>query len=237
MSRYPPSNACSASTWTLEELTTLTGGSAATEQGDTPQYGLLTQGWLEEFTEGYGGQTHPGISMNFDGLRSPTSTSLAAVGGQFSDGQPAGQMGFSGSSILNLPIKSNVYVPTDSGIAALDTATCHTPDQFSSSNHPKRRRVPCYQLERNNRPSRRDSRASAPMSIELSSGSTSTVGTGYSGRRKGPENAGCSGGRRGPLTQEQRQHAKIVRARRACWRCHSLNTKVRIPLHISNPCS
>jgi hypothetical protein len=214
MSYYTSSHTCSA--WTLEERTTPADISSATEQGDETEHALSLQEPLG-FISGYGGQYFLEASIGSTGLRSPTSTSLTAVGGQFSDEQSAGQ---TGSSMILTPdpqIEGNISIPTDPGIPVCGVATHYFFDQFSGSGYLKRRRDSSCQPERSHKTSRRTSLVATPVSIELSSGSTSTMNTGYSGRR------------RGPLTAEQRQNAKSVRERGACWRCHSLNAKVNFP--------
>ncbi|KAH0541661.1 hypothetical protein FGG08_003892 [Glutinoglossum americanum] len=218
----------SSNAWsTREELFTPAEGSAITEQGDVPQPSPSFQDSPGEFIGGYGGQAYLGMSADSLGLRSSTSTSLTAVGGQFSDGQPAGHAGSSRLLRLDTPIESNAYTQTDLGAPLYDMTVHQMFDQFAGPKQPRRRRSSTHQRERNNRPSRRTSYEAPSMSIGLSHDSSSTTNTRHSG----------AGRRRGPLTQEQRQNAKAVRGVGACWRCHSLNAKVNIPFQILSPLS
>jgi len=209
MSCYASSNA--GSTWTLEGLLTPAGGSAPTERGDASQYSPLLQGPPEEpITDE---QIFLGMPIDSGGLRSPKSASLAAVGGQFVDGQPTDQTSFPGLSWQDSSLESSAGVP-DAMNPSYNIAQIF--DQFSELGHLKRRRNSNYQPGRDSS-SRRFSPEAPLMSKGLSTGSTSTTHTGYSGRRKGP------------LTEEQRQNARNVREMGACWRCHSLKAKVNMP--------
>ncbi|KAI9767550.1 MAG: hypothetical protein M1840_005587 [Geoglossum simile] len=212
MSYYASSNA--GSPWTLEGLLTPADGSATTERGDASQCSPCLQDPPEELVRDK--QIYLGIPIGPGGLRSPKSASLAAVGGQFVDGQQTDQMVFSGLSWQDSSLESSAGVPLDAMVSSYNIAQIF--DQFSGPGQLKRRRDSNYQPGRASS-SRRLSHEAPLMSKGWSNGSTSTTNTGY------------SGGRKGPLTEEQRRNARSVREMGACWRCHSLKAKCdrRIP--------
>jgi hypothetical protein len=217
MSYYASSNA--GSNWTPEGLFTPAGGSATTERGDTSQYGYFLQDLPGEFTTDE--RLYLGIPASASGPRSPKSASLAAVGGQFLDSQPADHTEVSVIPWPDASLESSAGVHIDTMVPPYGIAQIC--DQFSAPGNLKRRRDSGYQQGRGGRSSRRVSLEAPLMSKGPSNTSTSTANTGFSGRRKGP------------LTEQQRQNARDVRALGACWRCHSLKAKVNTSFWILQP--